>query len=148
MERVATAGERQVWLHELARPYRLETPFPGEEYVCILFANDETITPEEQEAISEQLVATGCRYAVCAGHRCSTWDDSVDLAYLATDESFSPPDETFVTTTWHEGEPIEEVLHFGFNLTGAFTRFLVLLVGPGAEVRRAIPACWQSSGGC
>lgn len=147
VELLATRDEKQIWLQELAPPYRLEAPFPGELYVCILFANDEAITPEEQARVSEQLVGTGCCYAVCAGHQCSSWDDSVDLAHLATGEG----EEKFVMTSWHENETVADVIFFGLLNTSFdehdFTRYLVLLVGPQAglrdEVKRGIRKVWQ-----
>lgn len=150
---MATSEDKQVWFHELSRPYRLDAPFPGEVYVCILFANDETITEQEQAAISEQLVGTGCRYAVCARHECSTWDTSVDTAYLATDEHFSPPEETFVMTSWHERESVEDVVFHGLMCTifddHNFKRYLVLFIGPRAglrdQVRRAIQSVWHEN---
>ncbi|MCW5556848.1 MAG: hypothetical protein KIT22_03265 [Verrucomicrobiae bacterium] len=101
--------------------------------------NDETITEAEQAAISEQLVLTGCRYAACAGHECSSWDTSVDMAYLATDKHFSPPDETFVMTSWHERRSVKDVMLFGLMCTNfddhEFTRYLVLSIGPRAGLR-------------
>lgn len=153
MDLLATCEEKQIWFHELSRPYRLEAPFPSEQYVCILFANDETITQDEQAAISDQLVRTGCRYAVCAGHECAKWDTSVDMAYLATDENLSPPNETFVMTTWHEDETVEDVIFFGLMCATFdehnFTRYLVLSIGPRAglrgEVRRAIQEVWHGN---
>jgi hypothetical protein len=153
MELLATRVDKQIWFHEFSRPYRLDAPFPGELYVCILFANDETITEEEQAAVSEQLVRTGCRYAVCAGHECSSWDTSVDMAYLATDEHFNPPDETFVLTTWHERDPVEDVILFGLMNTAFgshdFHRYLILSIGSRAglrdEVRRGIPSVWRDT---
>ena len=153
MELLATRDKKQIWFHELSRPYRLDAHFPGELYVCILFANDETITKEEQAAVSEQLVRTGCRYAVCAGHECSSWDDSVDFAYLSTNEHFSPPDETFVMTSWHDGDSVEDVVLHGLMCTmfddHEFTRYLVLFIGPRAglrdEVRGGIQEVWHDS---
>ena len=153
MELLATRDEKQIWFHELSRPYRCDVPFPGELYVCILFANDETISNEEQAAVSEQLVRTGCRYAVCAGYECSSWDTSVDTAYIATDRSLA--DETFVMTSWHEGDSVEDVISFGLMCTDfdehEFTRYLILFVGQRAglrdEVMRGIQEVWHDSRG-
>jgi hypothetical protein len=46
------------------------------------------------------------------GRACSSWDDSVDEANLAAFDFGDIPDESFVMTTWHEGEPLEEVFWF------------------------------------
>jgi hypothetical protein len=115
MELLAIRDAKQIWFNEISRSYRFDVPFAGELYVCILFANDETITNEEQAAVSEQLVRTGCRYAVCAGYECSSWDTSVDTAYIATDRSLA--DETFVMTSWHQGKSVEDVISFGLMCT-------------------------------
>ncbi len=154
MELLATRDEKRVWYCELLRPYRLDTPFSGEPYVCILFANDGSITSEEQVALSEQIVCTGCRYAVCAGHGCSRWDDSIDLASVVIEEQSSPPDDTLVMTSWHEGDSVHEIVHFGLDLTAfseqKFRRYLVLFVGPHdalcEEVKKAVQSLWNENG--
>lgn len=46
------------------------------------------------------------------GKDCSSWDDSVDLANLEQFGSGEIPDEKFVMTTWHEDEPLEDVIWF------------------------------------
>ena len=77
----------------------------------------------------------------------------MDLAYLATDEHFTPPDETFVMTSWHERDSVEDVIFHGLMCTmfddHEFTRFLVLFVGSRAglsdEVRRGIQEVWHDS---
>ena len=151
MELLATRDKKQIWFRELSRPYRFEVPFPDELYVCILFANDETISNEEQAAVSDELVRTGCRYAVCAGYECSSWDTSVDLAYLAMDPSLT--NETFVMTSWHDGDSIEDVISFGLMWTDfdnhEFTRYLILFVGQRAslrdEVMKGIHEVWPDS---
>ena len=150
MKLLATKDGQEVWLHELTKPYHLPTPFAGEHYVCILFANDESITIKEQAAVSDQLIGTGCNYAICAGHKCASWDDSVDWAYLATVD-YKPDDETLVMTTWHENDSVEEVLHFGLisiNLTAEVCPpTLILLVGAKdglrEEIQQAIHSVWD-----
>jgi hypothetical protein len=61
-------------------------------FVCALFVADPSVTDYERMDLSRQLVATGCRYAVCAGLKCSEWDSSIDLAYLETYAELDPPD--------------------------------------------------------
>ena len=144
MRRIARADEREVWLSVIERPFPFESPFGGEDFVLMLVANDPTITPAEQATLSAAVVRQGCRYAVCCGHRCSTWDDSIDIAYLETDADFDPPEDRFVMTTWHEDQPLGEVVEFVLRCTSfddfVGERVLVLLVGGDevaeAEVRR------------
>ena len=129
----------------LSRPYEFRSPFRGVEFALLLFVEDKTITPHEQAGISRQLVGQGCRYAVCAGHRCSTWDDSIDMASLEQD-NWEPRDKSFVMTSWHERDSIEGVVHFFLNLT-AFDdwvphKFLVIVLseqdGVLSNIRREV----------
>jgi hypothetical protein len=106
----------------------------------MIWVVDTAVSAEEQASLSKQLVEQGCRYAVCAGHKCSTWDDSIDIAFLETDADFNPPDEKFVMTTWHEGEGVEEVAEF-LALNTSFDNFvaknfLVLFIGRDKELEK------------
>ncbi|HSA96324.1 MAG TPA: hypothetical protein VLJ16_09745, partial [Acidobacteriota bacterium] len=100
--------------------------------VALIYAVDENTTREEQEAISDQIVISGCRYAVCAGYKSSSWDDSIDMAYLKRNGG-DVHDENFVMTSWHDKESLEDIVFFFLSLTSFdyFTaeRFVVLLVG-------------------
>ncbi len=102
MRQVVHFAGRDIRFECLERPFEFCSPFEGEDFVLLLFVKDTTITPAEQASLSNQMIRQGCRYAVCAGHHCSTWDDSIDMAFLGTDANFNPPDERFVMTTWHE----------------------------------------------
>ena len=151
MQLISRRGQNEVWYREASRPYVFEPPFPDELYVCLLFIHDTTVTPEEQRALSEQIVASGCRFAVCAGYRCSTWDDSIDLAYLATDATFEPPDETFVMTTWHENDSLDDIVLYGLAFTSFddhdFRRYLIQSIGSRSgftqDLEAAIKAVWS-----
>ena len=116
------------------------------DFALMLVANDTSVTGEERDALSDQIVLQGCRYAVCAGHECGTWDDSIDWAHLGTDPHFNPPDDRMVMTTWHENWPLVDVVEF-FRLWTAFgnftpRKFFVLFLGESQgkedEVRRAV----------
>ena len=101
---------------ELHRLYHFESPTDGE-FAALVVALDPAITREEQSSLSLALVEQGCRYAVCAGINASSWDDSVDMAFLGSDTDFNPPDARFVMTSWHDDEPPEDVVHFFANCT-------------------------------
>lgn len=132
------------YLH-IKRPYSFTSPFKGAEFVALIYAVDENTTCEEQEAISDQIVISGCRYAVCAGYRSSSWDDSIDMAYLKRNAG-EVHDENFVMTSWNDNESLEDIVFFFLFLTsfGYFTaeRFVVLLVGEDgsclSRIRREI----------
>ena len=66
---------------QIERPYQFVSPFGGDEFALLLYSGDETITPQEQHSISDEIVRQGCRYAVC-GYACSLWDDSIDMSDL------------------------------------------------------------------
>ena len=138
-------SKAQIQFSALERPYEFLSPFSGKEYAAMIWVVDTAVVVEEQASLSKQLVEQGCRYAVCAGHECSTWDDSIDIAFLDTDQNFQPPDERFVLTTWHEGESVEDVAEF-FVLNTSFDNFvaknfLVLFVGRDKELEeRAVEA--------
>ena len=129
-------------------PYRFESPFDGKGYVLLLHSDDPSIPPEVQSSLADQIVATGCRYACCSGVACSSWDDAIDWAFIATDPNDQPPDERFVMTTWHEGESLSDVVWFALNNTSfddfMAERFLIVLLSPAAgreaEVSAAVPA--------
>jgi hypothetical protein len=146
MFRVSKSPDFEVWLSRIDRPFSFSTPFGGQDFALLLVVADPAVTSPERDAISTEIIASGCRYAVCTGHECSKWDDSIDYAFLCTSPDFSPPHERFVMTTWHDKEPLEDVVLF-FRCGTAFedfvpSRFLVSLVGGESEtagrVRSAI----------
>ena len=142
MKQIGLQDGKEIWLLTLKRPYNFTAHFSGEPYVCILVVNESSISAAEQSLLSTQIVQSNCKYAVCAGHQCATWDLSIDIAYLETDPDLSPPEDEFVMTTWHEGEPLEEVLWFGFNLTNFddhdFKKYLILLIGANESLENEV----------
>ncbi|MGH9949707.1 MAG: DUF7684 family protein [Pyrinomonadaceae bacterium] len=146
MERVLKDSDLELWFGEIFRPDDFFSPFKGAEYVVLLVVIRNDVTNDEQKNLSELLVATGCRCAVCFGYECSSWDDSIDYASILSDPNFEPPEERFIMTTWHDYETIEDVVEF-FRLNTVFDdfvpeRFLVLFFGHSAELesrtRRAL----------
>ena len=73
------------------------------------------ISAEWRHSVSRWLVQSGCLYMMAWGTECSAWDDSVDHANLEAFEYGDIPDEHLVMTTWHDNEPLEEVLWFATN---------------------------------
>jgi hypothetical protein len=133
MERVLVIEKLDVWFNTIDAVDDFFSPFADKEYALLLVINRTDISELEQEKLSDKIVASGCRYALCFGHRCTTWDDSIDYAFICSDADFNPPDSRFVMTTWHEDEPIDDVIfQFRWNTTfDDFTpsRFLTLFVG-------------------
>jgi len=121
-----------------APPYRFLPPFSGQDYALLIYVAAADVSPDDQAKISEEIVASGCRYAVCYGHRCSTWDDSIDLASIAAGKE----EKGFVMTTWHEEDSLEEVVEF-FWWNTAFDDFIaermgVFFIGSNPETESEI----------
>jgi len=151
MLQITKTDKHDLWISQRERPFLFSTPFGGEDFVLLLVVADPTITDDERDAVSTEIVRQGCRYAVCTGHQCSRWDDSIDFAFLATSPDFSPPDEKFVMTTWHESEPLDEVAHY-FRWNTTFDQYipehyLVLILGGDADTARQIRSAVENSFG-
>lgn len=50
------------------------------------------------------------------GKDCGSWDDSVDYANLEAFGREEIPEESFVMTTWHQDEPLNEVFSYSKQL--------------------------------
>jgi hypothetical protein len=142
MKLIAKIKVKEIWFHVELKPYDFKSPFAGKDYVCVIFNNDPNISIEEQYYISEKIVKSGCKNAMCAGYNCSTWDDSIDEEYLATDVNFDPPDNTFIMTTWHENESIADIIFHMLNCTDfdnhKFEKYLIYLIGKQDFLKRKI----------
>ena len=104
----------QVAVVQLRRPFTFESSLRGEVFAALLLVVDPTVTSEEKVSLAGQLVGQGCRYAVCTGLDSSSWDDAIDHAAVVA-ELDGTPTFGFVMTTWHEGEPLDDVVEFFFN---------------------------------
>jgi hypothetical protein len=124
---------KDVRLQQLDRPFLFASPFGGVEYALLLAVWAKDVLAPEQKDVSDAIVASGCRYAVCAGHGCSSWDESIDLSSVLAELDGKRGGEKLIMTTWHENEPLAEVVEFFFTHT-AFDDFvptscLVLALG-------------------
>jgi hypothetical protein len=148
MELLTTRDGKEVWLHQIERPFLLDPPFPGRRYVTIVFSSDETVADTERQAVTRTLFSSGCRYGVFAGHGCGVWESALDSACIESDPDYQPSDEAFTMTTSHEGESVEDVMFFGLMNTSFgsydFDRFLILFVGSRAGLRDEVQAAIQS----
>ena len=142
MELLNSSSELELWFEEILYPADFTSPFHDEEYVVLLVINRTDISRDEQIQLSDKIVGTRCRYAVCFGYECSSWDDSIDMAHIETHPDFDPPDEEFVMTTWHENEEIEDVVEY-FRWNTVFDEFvpknfLVLFFGSSSELKTRV----------
>ncbi len=137
MERVGTNSNFDVWLSTIDTVDDFALPFEGE-YALLLIINRTDTGSLEQEQLSDKIVESRCRYALCFGHECSTWDDSIDYSFICTDPAYDPPDSRFVMTTWHEDDPIDDVV-FQLRYNTTFDdfvpdKFLVVFVGENDDL--------------
>ena len=95
-------------------------------------------TDEWRTQVAQWLVDAGCLYAMTWGQDCERWHDSVDWAVLGNFGFGDIPDDRFVMTTWHSGEPLSEALWFAAKV--AFHSDVplpdILLIDIGPEERR------------
>lgn len=73
---------------------------------------EQAVLPEWQNAVSDWIVKSGCLYMMAWGVDCDQWHDSVDYAYLAHHAFGEVADDSFMMTTWHDDEPLNEVFWF------------------------------------
>jgi hypothetical protein len=73
---------------------------------------EQAVPQMRQWDVSRWLVESGCRYMMAWGDNCGSWDDSVDEANLEAFNYEEIPEGSFVMTTSHEDEPLEEVFWF------------------------------------
>lgn len=78
---------------------------------CLVLIERE-IDDDLRQAVSEQLVASGCLYMMAWGIDCSLWDESVDQASLKAFDCADIPDDHFIMTTWHEKDTLQDAVFF------------------------------------
>ncbi|HMD76630.1 MAG TPA: hypothetical protein VKG86_04565 [Terracidiphilus sp.] len=119
-------------------------------YFTLLLAWD---APEmEQEKLMEllqPLVDCGLAYLCAWGSQCEEVHDAVDMCVAKREKEIGQADYT-VMTTWHEDEPLKEVLWYFRTLAipaeghvfADFQRFAVPVGNPGwaVEMQRALVA--------
>jgi len=144
MKLVAQQGDRRFWFMKMEPPYATQVPEFGSAFVAIVVACDPTISPEQQANISAQLVARDCRYMLAWGFNATSWDTSVDIAFINTDPDFNPPDDRHVMTTWHDNETIDDVVWFALMNTNFdfhdFHDYLALMIGNAPDIESELLA--------
>jgi hypothetical protein len=144
MKLISQQGDRRFWFMRLDLPYTSSIPRFESPFVAIVVACDPTISPEKQADISTQLVANDCRYMLAWGHNASSWDDSVDMAFLQTDPDLNPPDDRHVMTTWHDHETLDDVIWFALANarfdSHEFREYLAVMIGTNHEIEAELVA--------
>lgn len=105
-------AEREEVLHYVHLPTGRFPPNIDPEPCRVVVIIDDDVDEDWQGVVSDWIVKLGCLYMMAWGRDCSSWDGSVDYAALKLHKFADIPDEEFVMTTWHDGEPLEEVFCF------------------------------------
>jgi hypothetical protein len=70
------------------------------------------VTTDQQAAISQWLVESGCLYMMAWGEHCSSWAESVQHANRIAFTTPEIPDKSLVISTSHEVEALNEVFWY------------------------------------
>lgn len=73
---------------------------------------EQAINAERRTNIAEWIVKNGCLYAIAWGEECEAMHDEIDWALVRNFDGVEIPDEQFMMTTWHDDEPLSEVMSF------------------------------------
>ena len=137
MERIPTGTARPLWIGRISNPSEFSFRSAGE-YALLLVEMEGRLSPDEQADLSERLVRSGCRYAVCFGPRSSSWDDAIDM--VGVRDEVAGREAPFVMTTWHDSEPLEETVDFFADHTEiegwSPSEFVALVLGDAAQLDR------------
>jgi hypothetical protein len=74
-----------------------------------------TTSQAYKETIAKELAQGNCLYFMAWGSESEAWHDAVDMANIEQFDFLDIPQERFIMTTWHEDEPLSEVLCFCKN---------------------------------
>jgi len=136
MNEFATVRGRRFHLVRQVDPEPLPgLPFGGQSFPCLIWDSAGEWAPEQRHAVVAALIEQGCRYFVCGGHRCSTWEEVADEAFVNLTMNLSESErlDRHLMTTAHEGETLDDVaFFFVFNTDfgdHVFTDYLVLVIG-------------------
>ncbi|WP_157739089.1 hypothetical protein [Labrenzia sp. VG12] len=77
-----------------------------------IVAIEEELDPKARDAVCDWLVASGCLYMMAWGAGCEIFYDCVDETIRDRHDFGDIPVGAGVVTTWHENEPLSEVMWF------------------------------------
>jgi hypothetical protein len=107
-------------------------------FACLLTAaTDEEAKSEALTALIDSLLASGCRYFVCAGASCERLHDIIDEIFVgdATTSFYARGVE--IMTTWHARESPEDIAFFLLHCVDE-PAIVALLETVDHEIRRAL----------
>ena len=114
------------------------------QYPALVWNTMPDVKTEEIASVMQRLIANGCRYIVAAGKECERWHDIADEQFLVQFPTEPERDANFVMTSWHAGEPPDDVILFLVYGTSFeehdFKEFLVLQFGDDDMVESQLKA--------
>lgn len=113
------------------------SPF-AEDYALLLVIASPLVSVAQRHKITSVIVDSRCQYALTFGHDCEVWHDVIDETCVGDGTG----DERFLMTSWHDDEPIEDVIDFLWRNTSyeefASERLAVVIIGHDCELETAI----------
>jgi hypothetical protein len=113
------------------------SPFE-EDYALLLVIASPLVSLGQRDGITSGIVNSRCQYALTFGHDCEIWHDIIDETCVGDGAG----EERFIMTTWHDDEPIEDVIDFLWWNTSyeefESERLSVVLIGVDFELESAI----------
>jgi hypothetical protein len=135
MNLIFVQAGRRFFRQAIVRADDFGNPFDGRPYPCLVWTHGAPLPPDERWELAQRLVTSQCRYAVCGGTECEAIHDDVDSAYIGPflEDGAEDLQRPHVMTTWHAGEPHDEVAFFFVLNTNFdehdFREYLVVHVG-------------------
>ncbi len=137
---------KEIWLHNYRKDGDLNIDFNNSPFVCMVWNNRENFV---SPVLIEQLLKANCKYIVVGGKNCEKWHDYADEIHISLYSDFQVPDSEHVMTTWHDNEPLEEVIWFTLNNTNfdsyEFNKFLFIQIDTKFsqdEIQKIIDKQW------
>lgn len=95
----------------LAGPSADLPAFPPAPFALLLWDHGADVDAPCRARVARALLDAGCVYLVAGGAECEAWHDAFDEEIVDRELAAGAP-APLVPTTWHEGEPPEEVAFF------------------------------------
>jgi hypothetical protein len=70
------------------------------------------VDPAWRGEVAKWVVESGALSVMTWGQDCEEWHDDVDHMLLSEFDYAEVPDERFIMTSWHDGEPLRDVFFF------------------------------------
>ena len=115
----------------------LISPFE-DDYAILLVITSPLVSVGQRDRITSDIISSRCQYALTFGHDCEVWHDLIDEICVGD----GAPKDRFLMTTWHDDEPIEDVIDFLWWNTSyeefESERLAVVIIGDDGKLETVI----------